>query len=153
MRLTANKRNIIQNSILSINDGILSTLGIVLGLSGIGIAKPWLAVFVTGTLAMGRSIYLSVRAIANNQNKYSAFQTMLFSALSYAVGGIIPILPFLVITDNVLSFSVGISAMALFIIGYINHGKDTRMFSALLQCITGIIVVFITFYICMKLGG
>ncbi|WP_231038408.1 VIT1/CCC1 transporter family protein [Pectinatus frisingensis] len=151
--MTANKRNIIQNSILSINDGILSALGIILGMSGVGITRPWLAVFVTGILAMGRSIYLSVRAIANNQNKYSAVKTMLCSSLAYAIGGIIPALPFLVITDNVLSFSVEISAMALFIIGYINHGKDTPLFSALIQSLSGIIVVLLTFIICIKLGG
>ena len=151
--MTVNKRNIIQQSILSINDGILSALAIIMGLSGISIFLHWCAVFIGGVLAMGRGTYISVRAIANKQNKYSPFKTMVFSGLSFAIGAIIPLLPFVFFMVNSLIFSILFSAISLFVIGYFNHGHDNPLISALLQCISGIFVALITYYIGIQLGG
>lgn len=143
MRLTANKRNILQQSILSVNDGILSALSIIMVMDGSNIFRPWLGAMIGGLLAMGSGVYTSVDAIANQQNKYSPTKTMISAGLSFLIGAFIPVIPLLFISDSRGSFIF--SAIFLFAIGYKNHGNNSPVFSAVRQSIIGAIVAILTY--------
>ena len=150
MRLTANKRNILQQSILSVNDGVLSAISVIMIMSGQNFIRPWIGVVAGGLLAMGSANYISVSAIANQQNKYSPNQTVLFSSIAYFIGAIIPVIPLIFINNFIASLVV--SFIFLLVIGYKNNGKTNKIVSAIRQGFLGIFVAVVTYYLGLYFG-
>ena len=124
--------NTIRAGVFGIQDGIVSTFGIIMGVAGVQISAEAVVVagvagVVSGALSMGAGEYVSVRtqrellavgaAIADQEN-VNPYRAAFANAGLFVGGGLIPLLPFLLTAGRpAVVASTVVSALALFVTG------------------------------------
>ena len=131
MRRTTPSVLFFRNFIFGVEDSLVSTVGL---LSGIALATvPEKTIFLTGVVlvfveafSMSAGSFLSESSAEDYANSSNApTKNPVFAALimfvSYFVSGFIPIFPYLIFpTDTALPVSIGLSVIALFILGTVS---------------------------------
>jgi len=114
-------RQWLRAAILGSNDGLVSISALMLGVAATHIGNLitiTTAGIVAGAMSMGVGEYVSVRAEGSRKD---SIQAAIASSLSYAVGGLIPLLGTLLPSKN-LSI-VAVTLLGLFIAGILS-GRD-----------------------------
>jgi vacuolar iron transporter family protein len=124
--------NTIRAGVFGIQDGIVSTFGLIMGVAGAQISAEAVVVagvagVVSGALSMGAGEYVSVRtqrellevgaAVGDGEN-VNPFRAAFANAGLFVGGGLVPLLPFLLTSGRpaVISSTV-VSALSLFVTG------------------------------------
>jgi len=154
------RANWLRAAILGVNDGIVSTSSIMLGVSAAAANSSatltaGIAGVVAGALSMAAGEYVSVSSQRDSEKLsgkkheelVSPLQAALASAASFVIGGIIPIIAALVASDAFYSWTIVIfSVVALAASGAIGAviGGGNRVVAALRVLIGGSLAMAIT---------
>jgi len=121
----------VRNLIFGVEDGLVSTVGLLSGIAVAGISQS--AILITGTVlifveafSMAVGSFLSERSaeeytIGNNVSPRYAFIDGIIMFFSYFISGLIPLTPYILLTaQNAILLSVALSLIALFTLGIIS---------------------------------
>lgn len=125
----------LRNLVFGVEDGLVSTVGLLSGIAIAGVDRETILltgivlIFVEG-FSMAAGSFLSEASVeemhggVDDTRGSIAAGAVMFT--SYFVAGLIPLLPYLLLTvGQAFSFSVGCSVAALFLLGYWS-GRSTR---------------------------
>lgn len=138
-----------RNIIFGIEDSLVSTVGVLFGISTASmdsraIITAGLVVIVVEALSMGAGAFLSETSTAElngKTNKSQAITDGVLMYFSYFFAGFIPLFPYLIFnTETGRFFSVGISLVTLFVLGYVPR-KDVRS-GFRMAVVAGIAILF-----------
>jgi VIT1/CCC1 family predicted Fe2+/Mn2+ transporter len=131
-RLDIERANTIRAGVFGVQDGIVSTFGLIMGVAGAQISPEAVVVagvagVVSGALSMGAGEYVSVRtqrelmaagrAVDDHEN-VNPFRAAGANALLFIAGGLVPLLPFLLSAGRpAVITSIVLSALFLFVTG------------------------------------
>lgn len=123
------RSNTIRAGVFGIQDGVVSNFGLIMGVAGASISPGAVVVagiagLVSGAMSMGAGEYVSVRTqaemlaahgVVDEQNNVSPYRAAAANAGLFAIGGVFPLVPFMVTTGVVAVLSsVALSAGVLF---------------------------------------
>jgi len=121
----------VRNLIFGVEDGLVSTVGLLSGIAVAGISQS--AILLTGTVlifveafSMAVGSFLSERSaeeytVGNDVSPRYALTDGVIMFFSYFVSGLIPLAPYVFIaTKNALPLSVALSLITLFILGIVS---------------------------------
>ena len=127
----------VRNLIFGVEDGLVSTVGLLSGIAVAGISQS--AILLTGTVlifveafSMATGSFLSERSaeeytIGNNVSPRYAFIDGIIMFFSYFISGPIPLTPYIFFTaQNALLLSIVLSPITLFMLGVVS----AKMFKA-----------------------
>lgn len=146
------KSSYVRNMIFGAEDSLVSTVGVLFGVAAANSSRP--SILLTGmlviaveALSMGVGAYLSETSEKELENKeYSKEPAVggLFMFISYFVAGFIPLLPFIIVQNSNAKFvSVGVTLVALFMLGYIPQRKIRSAFRMLVVAGLAVLVGFL----------
>jgi VIT1/CCC1 family predicted Fe2+/Mn2+ transporter len=131
-RLDIERANTIRAGVFGVQDGIVSTFGLIMGVAGAQVSPEAVVIagvagVVSGALSMGAGEYVSVRtqrelmeagrAVEDHEN-VNPFRAAGANAALFIAGGLIPLLPFLLSTGRpAVIASIVLSALFLFVTG------------------------------------
>lgn len=141
----------VRNLVYGIEDSLLSTTGVIVGVSLAGQTRDH--VLVTGfilvlveALSMALGSFLSEDSFMKTANiKHTATDAVRYAlvmCVSYIVAGLIPMLPFILDMDGAWKYSVGLSLAAIFTLVNVFH-EDRKKASAFTSVASVILAVSI----------
>lgn len=131
MQRYTNSVSYFRNFIFGVEDSLVSTVGLLSGIAIAGVAKE--TIFVTGVVlifveafSMAAGSFLSEYSAegfigSGEDPSRGSFISGVIMFFSYAISGIIPLSPYLILpVGSALKFSVILSVLALFVLGVIS---------------------------------
>lgn len=125
----------LQSSIFGINDALVSTTGVIVGVSaGTGdksiIILAGVVTILVEAISMGSGQYLSLKS-AHQYQKTDEMRVAIFSGIimffGYILGGLVPLIPILLLPVHMSHFAAIVGALiGLFILGYVK-GKVVKV--------------------------
>ena len=133
VRTDLDHSNTIRAGVFGIQDGIVSNFGLVMGVAGAQISRAAVLIagvagLISGAISMGAGEYVSVRtqrelleagrAVDDDEN-VSPYRAAAANGLLFAVGGSLPLLPFVLFAAGgvAVAVSAAVSVLALFTAG------------------------------------
>jgi len=121
--------NYVRSSIFGLEDALVSTTGVVVGITAAGVPKQYvlLASLVTvavEAISMGAAEYLSEESIDELKAKSYTHPKLILGAVimfvSYFLAGLVPILPVLFFPTHLIIFlSLSFALISLFVVGFV----------------------------------
>ncbi|QQG50290.1 MAG: VIT1/CCC1 transporter family protein [Candidatus Berkelbacteria bacterium] len=151
-------KGFLRNFVFGAEDGLVSTVGLLSGVSFAGL--PSREIILSGVIlimveaiSMGAGVYISEDSEkeldpAEKENQLSDAIVMLFS---YALIGLIPLLPYIIFDNTMMAFywSIGASLFALFCVGlfkgYFVHHHPLR--GAIKITLIGAVVIAVAVFV------
>jgi VIT1/CCC1 family predicted Fe2+/Mn2+ transporter len=149
------RRGFLRNFIFGAEDGLVSTVGLLSGVSFAGLASREIIVsgiilILVEALSMGAGVYISedsTNELADGQKKENQLNDSLVMFFSYMMVGLIPLMPYIFIPDTRQAFyySVASTIIALIGLGVFKgyYVKKSLFLSALKVTTIGTIVVLL----------
>lgn len=149
------RRGFLRNFIFGAEDGLVSTVGLLSGVSFAGLASREIIIsgvilILVEALSMGAGVYISedsTNELADGQKKENQFNDALVMFFSYLLVGLIPLLPYIFSPDTrtAFYFSVASTVLALVGLGVFKgyYVKKSLFLSALKITTMGTIVILL----------
>lgn len=149
------RRGFLRNFIFGAEDGLVSTVGLLSGVSFAGLASREIIVsgiilILVEALSMGAGVYISedsTNELADGQKKDNQLNDALVMFFSYMLVGLIPLMPYIFMPDTRQAFYYSVASTVIALIGLgIFKGyyvKKSLFFSALKITTIGTIVVLL----------
>lgn len=151
-------KGFLRNFVFGAEDGLVSTVGLLSGISFAGLGSreiilSGVILIMVEAISMGAGVYISEDSEKEldpneKENQLSDAVVMFFS---YALIGLIPLLPYMIFPDTRLAFywSIAVSLVALFCVGlfkgYFVHHQPLR--GAIKITLIGAIVIAVAVFI------
>lgn len=137
----------IRNLVYGIEDSLLSTTGVVVGVALAGMSRPSVVITgsiltLVGALSMAFGAFVSEESFMKTAKlKYGVknvltYATVMFTA--YAFAGLVPMLPFIVGVSGAWAYSIGLALLALWGLVMAVHRNVTK--AATLAGIGGVVL-------------
>lgn len=142
---------IIRNLTYGIEDSILSTTGLILGIDAAGVSR--INIIITGLIllfveasSMGYGSFLSEESflIFSKQGSYTNWQVMTYALtmfVSYILAGLIPLSPYFLDIKHAYRYSIILTIMTLFTLLIFIHKDYSK---ALIMTCIGLIILYIS---------
>lgn len=129
------KKNYLQSAIFGINDALVSTTGVIVGISA-GTSNKSIIILagvvtiLVEALSMGSGQYLSLKSAQQLQNSKEHGEAMVSGVImffGYIIGGLVPLLPILLLPVDQSRIAAIVGALiGLFALGYVK-GKIVKV--------------------------